>query len=106
VLSQFSKSRRAGDDDEDNEADAELLAELEELDCDAEDEDDDREGEADRDDYDEALLADVDREMDEDVHSNVPILTRDDINLGRFAIQKVFFHLPLQYVSDYVLLDY
>jgi hypothetical protein len=85
---------------------AELLAELEEQDCKAEDEDDDREGEADRDSYDEALLADVDCEMDNDVHSDVPVLTRDDINLGRFAIQKVFFRLPVQYVSDYVLLDH
>jgi hypothetical protein len=91
VLSQFSKNRRAGDDDEDNEADAELLAELEEQDCEAEDEDDDREGEADRDGYDEALLADVDREMDEDIHSDVPVLTRDDMNLGRLLFRRYFF---------------
>jgi hypothetical protein len=68
-----------------------MLQEIDEP-ADEEDEDARDDEDADREASDEALLDEVNAELDRyrevDEH-DIPVLTREDINIGRFAISKV-----------------
>jgi hypothetical protein len=69
---------------------------LQEMDEPEDDEDGDEDGDddADREHSDDAFLLQVDEELEDgaevDEH-NIPKLTREDINLGRFSIHKVSY---------------
>jgi hypothetical protein len=89
ILHQFARTRKATDDEDGNEEDEDLFNAMEEPEdeqdveaCDGEDED--------REASDEAMLANIDRELTEEVDEHdLPKLTREDINVGRFSIYKV-----------------
>jgi hypothetical protein len=93
VLSQFSRSRKASDDDNEDKEDEEILKEMEEQEGE-EDEEEDEEEDAERDASDDAFVQRVNKELDDgsevDEH-DIPSLTREDINLGRFSIHKVSY---------------
>lgn len=83
-MSQFAHSRRSSIDEDENDVDCEILAGLDDLDEVDEEENDDSDG---RDEFDVSLIHETDAELEE--HDDVLQLTRDDVNLGRFAIHKV-----------------
>jgi len=83
ILRQFSRTRKVDDDgDDDSEA---TLKEIDEPE-DEEDEAAREEEDADREMNDEAVLDELDSELE--VGDEIPELTWEDINLGRFSIHK------------------
>jgi hypothetical protein len=81
ILSQFSQTRQASMDDDENELDSEMLADLDNQDIDK-----DEEGESsytDQDNLDSELLDEIEGEAS---HNE---LMQEDINLGLLAIHKV-----------------
>jgi hypothetical protein len=81
ILSQFSQTHQDSIDDDDNESDSEMLADLDDQDI-----DEDEEGESsytDQNDFDSELLDEIEGEVS---HNE---LMQEDINLGQFSIYKV-----------------